>query len=150
MNVPAAIVGTPAPGDVPTIVRMGSIPHGVTVLMQGPAPATKPTPGKPVIPAPTPLSTAGNMYPGLSPLSFPEPLPLLPGTPNRPAVGIQPIKLDAAGPPPSSQHNVPEININADVLLPNQQPLPAPLQPPLPTTWPLSYQSTGPFPESFQ
>ena len=153
MNVPAAMPGTPAPGNAATIVRMGSIPHGVTVLMQGPNPGMKPTNGKPVIPALTPFSTLGNVYPGLSPMPFPGPypgtnvpLPLPAGTPNPPAVGIQPINLDAvAGPPalpPGSQHDVPEININADVLVPNQPPLP----PPLPATSPQSYQSTGPFP----
>ena len=34
----------------PTIVRMGSIPHGVNVLMQGTAPSATPVPGPPVIP----------------------------------------------------------------------------------------------------
>src|SRR5208283_357 len=42
MNVPASIPGTTPPGNAPTIVRMGSIPHGVTVLMQGPTPDMKP------------------------------------------------------------------------------------------------------------
>ena len=45
---------------------------------------------------------------------------------------------------------IPEININADVLVPNQPPLPGPLPPPLPAGSPLSYQSSGPFPDSFQ
>jgi hypothetical protein len=160
MNVPAAITGTTPPGNAPTIVRMGSIPHGVTVLMQGPNPGMKPTLGKPNIPPLTPFSTMGNVYPGLSPIPFPgpypgtnPPLPLLPGTPNPPGAGIQPINLDAvAGPPPlppGSEHEVPEINISADVLVPNQPPLPGP-PPPLPAGSPLSYQSTGPFPDSFQ
>ena len=98
MNVPAAIPGTTPPANAPTIVRMGSIPHGVTVLMQGPNPGMTPTHGKPVIPALTPFSTPGNVYPGLSPIPFPgpypgtnPPLPLPLGTPNPPAVGIQPI-----------------------------------------------------------
>ncbi len=162
MNVPAATAGgTPPPGNAPTIVRMGSIPHGVTVLMQGPNPGTTPTPGPPNIPPLRPFSTPGNVYPGLSPMPFPgpypgtnPPLPLPPGTPNPPAVGIQPIELDAvAGPPPipaGGQHQIPEININADVLVPNQPPLPGPLPPPLPAGSPQSYQSTGPFPDSFQ
>jgi hypothetical protein len=153
MNVPASEAL-----NTSTIVRMGSIPHGVTVLMQGPNPGMKPTPGAPNIPPLTPFSTPGNVYPGLSPMPFPGPypgtnvpLPLSPGTPNPPAVGIQPINLDAAGLlPPGSQHDVPEININADVLVPNQPPLPGPLPAPLPATSPLSYQSTGPFPASFQ
>jgi hypothetical protein len=170
MNVPAALsqtTGTPPvpltlpPGNEATIVRMGSIPHGATVLMQGPNPGMKPTHGKPVIPPVRPFSTPGNVYPGLSPAVFPGPypgtnvpLPLPPGTPNPPAVGIQPINQNAVvGPPPlpsGSQHDVPEININADVLVPNQPPHPGPLPPPLPAGSPLSYQSTGPFPESFQ
>jgi hypothetical protein len=158
MNVPAAIAGTTPPGNAPTIVRMGSIPHGVTVLMQGPNPGTKPIPHKPDIPPLRPFSTPGNLYPGLSPMPFPgpypgtnPPLPLPPGTPNPPGVGIQPIELDAAPPVAAGgQHVVPEININADVLVPNQPPLPGPLPAPLPAGSPLSYQSTGPFPDSFQ
>jgi hypothetical protein len=164
MRVPAS--SQPNVGSTPivnkdAIVRMASIPHGVTVLMQGPNPGMNPTHGSPVIPALRPFSTPGNVYPGLSPMPFPgpypgtnPPLPLPPGTPNPPAVGIQPINLDAvAGPPPlppGSQHDVPEININADVLVPNQPPHPGPLPPPLPAGSPLSYQSTGPFPASFQ
>jgi len=153
MNVPAAIPGTPSPGNVPTIVRMGSIPHGVTVLMQGPNPGTKPIPGKPNIPPLTPFSTPGNVYPGLSPIPFPGPYvgppPLPVGSANPPGVGIQPIELDnAAGPPPvnaGAQHVIPEININADALPPPPPPAPA-----LPAGSPLSYQSSGPFPDSFQ
>jgi hypothetical protein len=34
--------------------------------------------------------------------------------------------------------------------VPNQPPAPGPLPPPLPANSPLSYQSTGPFPDSFQ
>jgi hypothetical protein len=166
MNVPAST--QPATGNTPivnkdAIVRMGSIPHGVTVLMQGPNPGVKPHTGKPHIPPLRPFSTPDNPYPGLSPTPFPGPypgtnlpLPLPPGTPNPPAVGIQPIELNLdPGPPPppipaGGQHEIPEININADVLVPNQPPLPGPLPPPLPKTSPLSYQSTGPFPDSFQ
>jgi hypothetical protein len=161
MNVPAST--QPVTGDTPivnkdAIVRMGSIPHGVTVLMQGPNPGTKPHKGKPHIPPLTPFSTPGNVYPGLSPIPFPAhyagPPPLPPGSANPPAVGIQPIELNAAaGPPPvpaGGQHVIPEININADVLVPNQPPLPGPLPPPLPAGSPLSYQSSGPFPDSFQ
>jgi hypothetical protein len=158
MNVPAAIAGTPPPGNTQTIVRMGSIPHGTTVLMQGPNPGMIPTAGKPIIPTLTPFSTPGNVYPGLSPMPFPgpypgtnPPLPLPTGTPNPPAVGIQPILLDAAGGlPAGAQHDVPEININADVLVPNQPPSSGPLPPPLPAGSAQSYQSTGPFPDRFQ
>src|SRR5580700_1929666 len=153
MNVPAAIPGTTPPGNTDTIVRMGSIPHGVTVLMQGPNPGTTPTLGPPTIPPLTPFSTPGNVYPGLSPIPFPGPYagppPLPAGSANPPAVGIQPIELaNAPGPPPviaGAQHVVPEININADVLPPPPPPAPA-----LPAGSPLSYQSSGPFPDSFQ
>jgi hypothetical protein len=159
MNVPAAPETTPPVKA--SIVRMGSIPHGVTVLMQGPNPGTKPTPGRPNIPPLRPFSTPGNVYPGLSPMPFPgphpgtnPPLPLPPGTPNPPAVGIQPIELDAVVGPPAipagGQHVVPEININADVVVPHQPPAPGPLPPPLPAGSPDSYQSSGPFPDSFQ
>ncbi len=129
MNVPAS--QQPSSGNTivnePTIVRMGSIPHGVTVLMQGPNPGAKPILGKPDIPALTPF--AG--YPGLSPTPFPGPYtvppqpPPVPPGPNPPAVGIQPIVTDG------TQHVVPEINIALDTLAPGSQ-------------------STGPFPETFQ
>jgi hypothetical protein len=130
MNVPAS--SQASTGDTPlvnqnTIVRMGSIPHGVTVLMQGPNPGVKPTLGKPPIPPLTPFTG----YPGLTPIPFPgaytvppQPAPVPPG-PNPPAVGIQPIDLDGA------QHVIPEINIALDTLAPPSQ-------------------SSGPFPASFQ
>ncbi|HSY24426.1 MAG TPA: heme-binding protein [Polyangiaceae bacterium] len=129
MNVPAS--QQPATGGTlvnqPTIVRMASIPHGVTVLMQGPNPGTTPTPGKPNIPPVTPFTG----YPGLSPQPFPGPYTVpaqpapVPQGPNPPAVGIQPITTAGA------QHVIPEINIGLDTLAPNSQ-------------------STGPFPSSFQ
>jgi len=153
MSVPPATESTP-PVNGPTIVRMGSIPHGVTVLMQGPDPGTKPTLGPPTIPPLTPFSTPGNLYPALSPIPFPAPFTPPPPVigPNPPAVGIQPIELDAIpGPPPvpaGGQHVVPEININSDVFVPNQPPSPGPLPPP--AVAPASYQSSGPFPDSFQ
>jgi hypothetical protein len=131
MNVPASL---PSSGDgVPpivnkdAIVRMGSIPHGVTVMMQGPNPGTKPILGKPIIPPCTPFTG----YPSLSPIPFPglytvppQPPPVPPG-PNPPGVGIQPIVLGGG------QHVVPEINIAVDTLVPPSQ-------------------SSGPFPPSFQ
>ena len=138
MNVPAAIPGT-TPGNMKTIVRLASIPHGVTVLMQGPNPGTKPTLGPPNIPAlspftefpPPPYPPHPALYPGLNPIPFPglytvppQPLPV-PPPPNPPGVGIQPITTAGA------QHVVPEINIALDTLVPPSQ-------------------SSGPFPESFQ
>jgi hypothetical protein len=58
-----------------SIVRLASIPHGVTVLMQGPDPGNKPTLRKPNIPALTPfLKPNGTAaYPGLAPIPFPQP-----------------------------------------------------------------------------
>jgi hypothetical protein len=156
MSVPAS--NPPVPGDTPiankeAIVRMASIPHGVTVLMQGPNPGVQPHAGKPHIPALTPFSTPGNVYPGLSPTPFPAPYagppPLPVGSANPPGVGIQPIELDKALGPPvvnaGAQHVVPEININADVPAP---PPPPTVTPVLPAGF--SYQSSGPFPEHFQ
>jgi hypothetical protein len=130
MNVPAS--QQPSSGNTPivnepAIVRLASIPHGVTVVMQGPNPGTKPTLGKPTIPALTPFEG----YPGLNPIPFPGPYtvppqpPPVPPGPNPPAVGIQPIITAGA------QHVVPEINIALDTLVPPSQ-------------------SSGPFPESFQ
>ena len=143
MNVPASQqpVSKSADGTTlvnePTIVRMGSIPHGVTVLMQGPNPGMKPTLGKPTIPPLTPFTG----YPSLSPIPFPGPYvappsppppppdmlqpPPVPPGPNPPAVGIQPITA------PGAQHVVPEINIALDTLAPGSQ-------------------STGPYPPQFQ
>jgi hypothetical protein len=130
MNVPAsqqAATGDTPLVNQPTIVRMASIPHGVTVLMQGPNPGMTPEPGKPNIPPLTPFTG----YPGLNPMPFPgpytvppQPAPVPPG-PNPPAVGIQPIVLAGA------QHVVPEINIALDTLVPPSQ-------------------SSGPYPANFQ
>src|ERR1700733_231901 len=41
MNVPAST----SPANPASLVRMASIPHGVTVLMQGPTPSSTPVPG---------------------------------------------------------------------------------------------------------
>jgi hypothetical protein len=145
MRVPAS--EQPSTGDAPivnkdAIVRMASIPHGVTVLMQGPNPGNKPVAGKPHIPELKPFNqTPHNVYPGLAPIPFPgkyvvlpspapplpdklQPPPVPPG-PNPPAVGIQPITTAGA------MHVVPEINIALDTLAPGSQ-------------------STGPYPEHFQ
>jgi hypothetical protein len=140
MNVPAGIPTTTPPGNTSTIVRMGSIPHGVTVLMQGPNPGTTPTPGKPDIPALSPftefpLPGYPHLYPmpfsGPYPNAFPgapvQPPPTRPG-PNPPGVGIQPILSNG------TRHVVPEINIaldTLDILVPPSQ-------------------SSGPYPASFQ
>jgi hypothetical protein len=136
MNVPASQQSSSGDTPIvnkPAIVRMGSIPHGVTVLMQGPNPGTTPTLGRPIIPPLTPFTG----YPGLNPIPFPglytvppQPAPVPPG-PNPPAVGIQPITTAGA------QHVIPEINIALDTLA---------TAPPLPP----GSQSTGPYPANFQ
>jgi hypothetical protein len=144
MHVPAS--SQPSVGDTPivnktAIVRMGSIPHGTTVLMQGPSPGNKPKTGKPHIPPLMPFTN----YPGVSPPAPPPPsfplypvVPQQPATPpappllgpNPPALGIQPLTLVGG------QHPVPEVNIALDTLV-TAMPTPAGL-------------STGPYPEHFQ
>ena len=98
MNVPAS--QQPSSGNTPivnepTIVRMGSIPHGVTVLMQGPNPGTTPTLGKPNIPALTPFINPGSIrgsIPSRSPvltLSLLNLLRFLRGPTHRPSGSSQ-------------------------------------------------------------
>jgi hypothetical protein len=73
-----------------TIVRLASIPHGVSVLMQGKNPGTQPTAGEPEIP---PIFPIANL-PHFNPVS-PE------------GHGIQPVEIPApAG--KGEEHNVPE------------------------------------------
>ncbi len=94
MNVPAS----QEPPNPATIVRMGSIPHGVTVLMQGPTPSTTPVPGPPNIPPVFPIAGLPNFSP--------------PST-NALGLGIQPVDV----PPPGSdskEHIVPEVDITMD------------------------------------
>jgi len=91
MNVPASINF-----NQPTIVRMGTIPHGVTVLMQGPTPSTTPVKGPPTIPPIFPIAGMPTFTPMTS-------------TPN--GIGIQPIEIPPAPPAPqnkSTEHVVPE------------------------------------------
>ncbi|MGA2535866.1 MAG: heme-binding protein [Terracidiphilus sp.] len=145
MNVPAS--SQVSVGDTPivnknSIVRMGSIPHGSTVLMQGPSPDKKPKPGKPDIPHLFPLRHyPGAVGPGLPGTSFP-PYPTAPqvGTPppgpNPPALGIQPLTLVGA------QHPVPEVNIKLDTLV-------GPPEPAAVGAAALNL-SSGPYPEHFQ
>jgi hypothetical protein len=121
-----------------TIVRMGSIPHGTTVLMQGPNPGNKPKHGKPHIPRLMPFTGyPGVVSPGVAGTSFPlypqlangQSPPPPPG-PNPPALGIQPVTLLG------SPHPIPEVKISVDTLVTA-----------LPTPHGLS---TGPYPEHFQ
>ncbi len=124
----------------PTIVRMGSIPHGVNVLMQGTAPSATPVPGPPVIP---------DTYPNPS-IPMPNPIPASgptapPGGNDVVGLGIQPFTSDPPNPLPPSppnppfnpEHIVPEVRISNDVL-------------PTPAAAGGTVQSNGPYPANFQ
>jgi hypothetical protein len=94
MNVPASQI--PAVG--PTIVRMASIPHGVSLLMQGPTPSTVPVPGPPNIPP---------IYPIAGLPSFAPPAGSV-------GLGIQPV--DIPGPAgDGKEHTVPEVTLANDI-----------------------------------
>jgi hypothetical protein len=111
MNVPAS-----ENHEAPTIVRMGSIPHGVTVLMQGKAPSTVPVDGPPNIPPIYPLEQLPEFTP-----EKPQP-----GKPNEDppieGLGIMPVNVPTppVQPPPplkaltSKQHPVAEVVIEND------------------------------------
>jgi hypothetical protein len=95
MNVPASTV----PDNPASIVRLASIPHGVSLLFQGPAPSATPVPGGPNIPEIFPI-------PELS--AFTPPAGAL-------GLGIQPTDI----PPPGGdgkEHVVPEVDITQDVI----------------------------------
>ncbi len=105
MNVPASLNC-----DHDTIVRMGSIPHGVNVLMQGPKPERRPERGRPHIPPIYPIA--------LLPTFDPAPPP---NAAVGVGLGIQPVNIIPPPPPPpppvafqSSQHTVPEVVIDND------------------------------------
>jgi hypothetical protein len=77
---------------------MASIPHGVSVLMQGTTPDTTPIPGPPTIPPIFPIAVLPAFTPPAGALGL----------------GIQPVDI----PPPGGdglEHIVPEVNITADV-----------------------------------
>ncbi len=94
MNVPAS--QEPAVG--PTIVRMASIPHGVSLLMQGPTPSTTPVAGAPTIPP---------IYPIAGMPTFTPPA-------GAQGLGIQPVDI-----PPNAgdgdEHVVPEVVLSSDI-----------------------------------
>ncbi len=95
MNVPPTDQSPTAQG---TIVRMGSVPHGVTVMMQGKTPSTTPVLGPPNIPSVYPIA-------GLP--AFTPPSGAL-------GLGIQPIDVPAPG-GDGLEHVVPEVNIANDI-----------------------------------
>ncbi|MGA2835118.1 MAG: heme-binding protein [Acidimicrobiales bacterium] len=117
MNVP----GSEANNDQATIVRMGSIPHGTTVLMQGPNPGAEVQQGIPTIPVLQPFAN----FPGVQPFT------------TTAGVGIQPIGIAPSSPGPpavtyGAEHVVPENqNTAADAAFP-------------------ATQSNGPYPPEFQ
>jgi len=103
MNVPAS----QEPAVAPSIVRMASIPHGVSLLMQGKTPSTTPVSGPPNIPPIYPIA-------GM-PTFTPQPPPACPAVTNPPVVGlgIQPVDI-----PPlagdGKEHLVPEVTLACD------------------------------------
>jgi hypothetical protein len=115
---------------VPTIVRMGAIPHGVSVLMQGPTPSPVPVDGPPKIPAIFPLEQLPEFTPE-------KPLPGVPNAdPPIEGLGIMPANVPAppAQPPPalkkvsSKQHPVAEVVIENDKPGKTNGPFPAEFQ----------------------
>jgi hypothetical protein len=93
MNVP----GSQEPDVAPAIVRMASIPHGVSLLMQGPVPPTTPVSGPPIIPPIYPISGMPTFTPATGSLGL----------------GIQPVDIPApAG--TGAEHIVPETTLSND------------------------------------
>ncbi len=93
MNVPAS----QEPANSASIVRLASIPHGVSLLMQGPAPSATPKPGPPTIPPIFPIPELPAFTPPAGALGL----------------GIQPVDI----PPPGGdgkEHIVPEVDIAND------------------------------------
>ena len=123
MNVP----GSAANNNQATIVRMGSIPHGTTVLMQGPNPGAEATAGAPNIPVVQPFAN----LPGVQRFTTTQGLAIQP-------VSIAPTTPGSPGPPPvaavtyGQEHLVPEnTDTAADAAFP-------------------ASQSNGPYPAQFQ
>jgi hypothetical protein len=107
MNVPASVI----PEHYATIVRMASIPHGVTVMMEGKTPSTTPVPGPPAIPNMFPLPEFPAFTPGIPPDPAP-PLPTVVAPKATDGNGIQPVEIPAA--PPPVEHLVPEVTLPND------------------------------------
>jgi hypothetical protein len=93
MSVPEST----SPPNPASIVRMASIPHGVTVMMQGPTPSAVAVPGPPVIPPIFPLPE----FPTFTPMAPIE------------GLGIQPVNLPIP-PPPPVEHQIPEVTLSLD------------------------------------
>jgi hypothetical protein len=104
MSVPAS----EEPKVEPTIVRMASIPHGVTLLMQGRTPSTTPKPGAPHIPDVYPIAGMPGFVPQKPPGCAVDLHPPIQG------LGIQPVDI----PPPGNdgkEHSVPEVSLACDI-----------------------------------
>src|SRR6202050_1591782 len=101
MNVPARTT----PEHEPSIVRMASIPHGVTVMMEGKTPSSSPVPGPPHIPDIFPLPELPAFTAGIPPDPA-APLPTVVAPKATDGNGIQPVEIPAATPP--VEHLVPE------------------------------------------
>jgi hypothetical protein len=110
MNVPASTT----PEHHASIVRMASIPHGVTVMMEGKTPSSTPVNGAPHIPNIFPLPEFPPFIPGVPPPPA-APLPTVVAGVATDGDGIQPvdIPMNPPPPPPYPEHLVPE------VVLPN-------------------------------
>jgi len=154
LNVPAS-GGVENPNDLTgnvtdpvipaSIVRLATIPHGVSVLLQGPAPSETPVPGPPTIPPVYPIAQIAKSYtdfPGYEPqvgTTFASQYGAFPTTAGL-GVGIQPanVPTQAAEPtgaaPTGPFHKVPENTISNDQPYPNAQ----------------QAQSNGPFPPQWQ
>ena len=107
MNVPASAT----PEHHATIVRMASIPHGVTVMMEGRTPSSTPVPGPPHIPDIFPLPEFPTFTPGIPPDPA-SPLPTVVTPKATDGNGIQPVEIPAATPP--VEHLVPEVTLRND------------------------------------
>ncbi len=154
LNVPAS-GGVENPNDLTgdvtdpvipaSIVRLATIPHGVSVLLQGPAPSATPVAGPPAIPSVYPIDAIAKAYtdyPDYDPpvgtdfateyKSFPTAAGL--------GVGIQPANVPAQATEPNGGaatgpfHAVPENTISDDIPYPNAN----------------NAQSNGPFPAQWQ
>jgi hypothetical protein len=108
---PGLFMSVPASEQVKedTIVRLASIPHGVTVLMQGKNPGTVPTAKAPVIPPIFPIKGLPTFVPvspeghGIQPVDIPPPDP--PGSDG--LEHVVPENIDTAADGDGSQSNGP-------------------------------------------
>jgi hypothetical protein len=107
MNVPAS----ENPEHHASIVRMASIPHGVTVMMQGRTPSSVPVAGPPPIPDVFPLPEFPAFAPSIPPPPAP-PLPVVAASKATDGDGILPVNLPVQQPP--IEHAIPEVTLPND------------------------------------